>query len=118
MLLSRAFSCILRCTVTGTGTGRWPRWIGSRRLPLPGLGRDDIKVQLEEGSVLLVGGRAKEESNQEVIWHLAERGRGDFSRQIALPIEAGVDNGVVTIVVPKYAAAKTRPRNIAISSKI
>ncbi|XP_068654521.1 16.0 kDa heat shock protein, peroxisomal-like [Aristolochia californica] len=97
------------------------------KIDVPGLGRDEIKVQLEEGNVLLIEGRrAREESNQkEVIWHLAERGRGDFSRQIALPenvkidhIKAGVENGVLTIVVAKDATPKPKSRNIAVSSKL
>ncbi|KAG9440408.1 hypothetical protein H6P81_020573 [Aristolochia fimbriata] len=119
----------------------WNRWMPEMdwfetpsshvfKLNVPGSGRDEIKVQLEEGNVLSIEGRrAREEpSHKEAnqgIWHLAERVAGDFSRHIPLPenvksdqIKAGVENGVLTIVVPKDVPPKTKPRTIAISSKL
>ncbi|RZS21582.1 hypothetical protein BHM03_00054281 [Ensete ventricosum] len=102
------------------------------KIDVPGSGREDVKVQLEEGNVLSVrseGSSAKEEEQQqlkEVVWHVAERGRGSFSRQIALPdnvradqIKAHVENGVLTVVVPKEPIPpKPKPRTIAVSSKL
>ncbi|RWW47993.1 hypothetical protein BHE74_00045979 [Ensete ventricosum] len=105
-----------------------PPWTGSRPLP-PTSSRSTS--QLEEGNVLSVrseGSSAKEEQQQlnEVVWHVAERGRGSFSRQIALPdnvradqIKAHVENGVLTVVVPKEPIPpKPKPRTIAVSSKL
>lgn len=98
-----------------------------------GSGREDVKVQLEEGNVLSIRSEgssataAKEEQQlKEVVWHVAERGRGSFSRQIALPdnvradqIKAHVENGVLTVVVPKEPIPpKPKPRTIAVSSKL
>lgn len=92
-----------------------------------GLSRDEIKVQLEEGNVLQISseGKKEESSLKEEIWHIAGRGKGDFSRRIVLPenvkadqIKAQVENGVLTIVVPKDGSTKSRSRNIPISSKL
>lgn len=91
-------------------------------------------MQVEDGNILVVRaeGAGKEESqgkDKDVVWHVAERGggRGDFSREIELPengkldqIKAQVENGVLTIVVPKDSSPKPsgRVRTINISSKL
>ncbi|KAM0895517.1 hypothetical protein ACQ4PT_023782 [Festuca glaucescens] len=99
------------------------------RINVPGLGKDDVKVQVEDGNVLSVRGAAKEKSEEEkeeTVWHVAERGKPEFAREVALPehvkveqIRAGVENGVLTVVVPKEPApARPRTRPIAVSSKL
>ncbi|XP_077234525.1 HSP20-like chaperones superfamily protein [Tasmannia lanceolata] len=97
------------------------------KINVPGFDKNDIKIQLEEGNVLHIRGElGKEESiPKEVIWHLAERGKGDFSRDLVLPekvktdqIKAQVENGVLTIVVPRDINPKSKSRNIAVSSKL
>ncbi|EHA8590800.1 16.0 kDa heat shock protein, peroxisomal [Cocos nucifera] len=96
---------------------------------VPGYGRDDIKVQVDEGNVLSIKGEgpaAKEEKRKDAVWHVAERGKGELYREFALPdnvrtdqIKAHVENGVLTIVVPKEPLpAKPKPRTIAVSSKL
>ncbi|XP_062228612.1 16.0 kDa heat shock protein, peroxisomal-like [Phragmites australis] len=103
------------------------------RINAPGLGKDDVKVQVEEGNVLTIrGAKEKEKEKKEddekegVVWHVAERGKPEFARAVALPenvrvegIRAGMENGVLTVVVPKEPApARSRPRPIAVSSKL
>ncbi|KAL6003471.1 hypothetical protein ACLOJK_023701 [Asimina triloba] len=99
------------------------------KINVPGFGKDEIKVHLEEGNVLSIRGEAaKEESYpnpKDAIVHVAERGKGDFFRELLLPenvktdqIKASVDNGVLTVVVPKDVASKPRPRSICVSSKL
>lgn len=91
-------------------------------------------MQIEEGNVLLIKGEAgKEEANtKDIVWHVAERGTAAgkssaaFSREIELPenvkvdqIKGQVENGVLTIIVPKDATPKpSRVRNINITSKL
>lgn len=61
-----------------------------------------------------------------MVWHVAERGTFDFSREIQLPqnvkpdhIKAQVDNGVLTVVVPKDTTPKpSKVRNITVTSKL
>jgi HSP20 family protein len=99
------------------------------KINVPGLGKDDVKVQVEDGNVLTVRAAAMEngkEENEETVWHVAERGKPEFAREVALPehvkveqIRAGVENGVLTVVVPKEPApARPRTRPIAVSSKL
>ncbi|TVU03194.1 hypothetical protein EJB05_51277, partial [Eragrostis curvula] len=103
------------------------------RINVPGLGKDDVKVQVEEGNVLTIRaaprkekGKEEDEKEEGVVWHVAERGKPEFARAVALPenvrvdgIKAGVENGVLTVVVPKEPApARPRPRPIAVSSKL
>lgn len=98
-----------------------------------GYSKDEIKVQVEEGNVLVIKAEGREENQgneKDTVWHVAERGigigKGDFSRKIELPedvkmdqIKASVENGVLTIVVPKDASPKpSKVRNVHISSKL
>ena len=102
------------------------------KINVPGLARDEVKVQLEEGNVLHVRGEAaaaaskEEPPHKDAVWHVAERGKGEFSRRFALPddvkadhIKAHVENGVLTVVAPKETSPpKPKSRTIAVSSKL
>ncbi|GAV60487.1 HSP20 domain-containing protein [Cephalotus follicularis] len=105
------------------------------KINVPGFNKEDIKVELEDGNILHIrgegSGKDKEESHgatKGTVWHVAERGTGkkDFSRDIELPenvkldqIKAQVENGVLTIVVPKDANPKpSKLRSINITSKL
>ncbi|XP_057970567.1 15.7 kDa heat shock protein, peroxisomal [Malania oleifera] len=100
------------------------------KLNVPGFSKDEIKVQIEDGNILHIKGEGgKDESGgKDTVWHVAERGngKGDFSREIELPegvkvdhIKAHVENGVLTIVVPKDTNPKpSKVRTINVSSKL
>ncbi|KAL1308240.1 hypothetical protein HN51_050170 [Arachis hypogaea] len=103
------------------------------KLNVPGFSKDEIKVQIEDGNVLHIKGEGGKEENQakekDTVWHVAERGttgKSDFTRAIELPenvkidqIKAHVENGVLTVVVPKDASPKSpKVRNINITSKL
>ncbi|XP_073017517.1 18.2 kDa class I heat shock protein-like [Primulina eburnea] len=76
---------------------------------LPGLNKEEVKVEVEEGGVLKISGersREKEEKNDK--WHRVERSSGKFLRRFRLPegakvegIKAAMENGVLTVTVPK-----------------
>lgn len=97
-----------------------------------GFSKEDIKVQIEDGNILHIKGEVWREEPQakekDTVWHVAERGtgKGGFSREIELPenvkvdqIKAQVENGVLSIVVPKDATPKTpKVRNINITSRL
>ncbi|KAH7331932.1 hypothetical protein KP509_20G058300 [Ceratopteris richardii] len=84
---------------------------------LPGLSKDEVKVQGEEGRVLQISReRRKEEATQGEKWHRVERVHGSFLRRFRLPenvkveeVKAGMENGVLTVTVPKMQkpSAKT-----------
>ncbi|RXH68485.1 hypothetical protein DVH24_030818, partial [Malus domestica] len=103
------------------GPDQRPSWTGLNPLIPPYSRKEDIKGQIEEGNILQMkgeGGKEREEAHaaKDTVWHVAERGtgKGDFSREIALPenvkvdqIKAQVENGVHTIVVPKDTTPQT-----------
>ncbi|CAK8538041.1 unnamed protein product [Lathyrus sativus] len=97
------------------------------KINVPGFKKDEIKVQIEEGNVLHLRGESLKEENhgKEIVWHIAERGNGkqDFSRMVELPedvkldeIKAHIENGVLTVIVPKDSSQKVR--NININSRL
>lgn len=77
-------------------------------IDLPGVKKEDIKVDLNKGILTISGERkTKEEINQEDYYKI-ETYFGKFSRSFTLPdsadienIEAKSDNGVLEIFIPK-----------------
>lgn len=94
-------------------------------LDLPGMKKEDIKVELAE-NVLTVSGERKRESNpdKKAKVQLYEKSYGLFKRSFTLPttvdeskIEARYENGVLELYLPKTAAAKPRQIEITTSNK-
>ncbi|EOY07354.1 HSP20-like chaperones superfamily protein [Theobroma cacao] len=94
------------------------------RADLPGLKKEEVKVEIEEGRVLqLSGERSVEKEDKNEKWHRIERGRGKFLRRFRLPENAKVDevkatmeNGVLTMTMPKVEEKKTKLKSIDISN--
>jgi HSP20 family protein len=86
-------------------------------MDLPGLSKNDVKIELKDG-ILRVSGERKEER----LSGYAKKGNsrteryfGSFERMVSLPgdirpeqVEAHFENGVLRIAVPKSEAAKTQ----------
>lgn len=90
---------------------------------LPGMRKEDIKIELH-GQTLTVSGERKREAeaqeNSDRV-HRYERAYGFFRRSFSLPqtmdadkVEASYENGVLEIAIPKSASA--RPHRIEIQS--
>ena len=91
---------------------------------LPGLKKEEVKVEIEEGRVLqLSGERSVEKEDKNEKWHRVERGRGKFLRRFRLPenakaneVKATMENGVLTVTIPKMEEKKPEVKSIEISS--
>jgi HSP20 family protein len=75
---------------------------------LPGVKQEDVKVEMQNGDVVLRGWRSLEKSHRDGTFHTMERSSGQFIRRITLPesiekdgIEAEFQDGVLRITLPK-----------------
>ncbi|GMP23230.1 hypothetical protein CsSME_00000907 [Camellia sinensis var. sinensis] len=93
------------------------------KVDLPGLKKEEVKVEVEEGRVLQISGeRSKEHEEKNDKWHCIERSSGKFLHRFRLPENAKVDrvkatmeNGVLTVTVPKEEVKKPEVKSIEIS---
>nr|AGL45960.1 small heat shock protein 17.9CI [Dorcoceras hygrometricum] len=90
---------------------------------LPGLKKEEVKVEVEEGRVLQIRGeRSSEKEEKNDKWHRVERSSGKFLRRFRLSenakleeIKAAMENGVLTVTVPKEEVKKPEAKAIEIS---
>uniref|UniRef100_A0A0D9YLP9 SHSP domain-containing protein n=1 Tax=Oryza glumipatula TaxID=40148 RepID=A0A0D9YLP9_9ORYZ len=91
---------------------------------MPGVRREEVRVEVEEEKVLRISGqraRAAEEKGER--WHRVERSSERFVRTVRLPpnantdgVHAALDNGVLTITIPKDNDRKPHARIIPITN--
>ncbi|MEO0080644.1 MAG: Hsp20/alpha crystallin family protein [candidate division WOR-3 bacterium] len=82
---------------------------------LPGMKKEDIKIQLS-GDTLTISGERKFEAEQKgKTWYRVERAYGRFQRTIVLPAEVAGDKakaaykaGILELTLPKSEKAKAR----------
>jgi HSP20 family protein len=87
---------------------------------LPGMKKEDIKVEMNDGLLTLTGEKKQEKKDDKKNYHRIERAYGKFERSFRLPrnvkgeeIKAKYKNGVLTIEIPKSEEAK--PKEIAVA---
>ncbi len=85
---------------------------------LPGIHPEDLDIQIVN-EIVTIAGELHADRDEDGSYLLAERPSGKFHRVISLPtplnandVEANLENGVLTLVVPKAEEAK--PRTIKI----
>lgn len=90
---------------------------------MPGLKKEEVKVEVEEGKVLQISGeRSKEQEEKTDRYHRVERSSGKFLRRFRLPenakmeeVKACMENGVLTVTVPKVEEKKPEVKAIDIT---
>ncbi|KAL6580276.1 hypothetical protein OROMI_008300 [Orobanche minor] len=93
------------------------------RADLPGLKKEEVRVEVEDGRVLSISGeRSKEQEEKTDTWHRLERSSGKFLRRFKLPenakmgqVKATMENGVLTVLVPKEEEKRPEVKAIEIS---
>ena len=88
---------------------------------LPGVRPEDLDIQIVN-EIVTIAGELKAERNENDSYLLTERPSGKFHRVLTLPtpldankVEADLENGVLTLVIPKAEEAK--PHTIKINKK-
>jgi HSP20 family protein len=91
-------------------------------LDLPGMGEDDIEVEVQDNMLTVSGERRREEQREEGDTFRSERMYGQFARSFTLPpgidpdaIDASFDSGVLCLRVPK--PEERSPRKISIGAR-
>jgi len=89
---------------------------------LPGLKKEDVKINVREGVLTLRGERKFESEEKKDNYFRVERNYGTFLRSFSLPntvdpeqIRATMKDGVLELVIPKKPEAK--PREIQVEVK-
>ncbi|KAM7522125.1 hypothetical protein LguiA_012027 [Lonicera macranthoides] len=90
---------------------------------LPGIKKEEVKVEVEDDRVLQIRGeRNREVEEKNDTWHRVERSSGQFMRRFRLPenakmdqIKASMENGVLTVTIPKEEVKKADVKSIEIS---
>jgi HSP20 family protein len=130
--MNRLFNSFFEApTQGGNGGGALRRWIPAMdlvetdddfvlRADLPGLGEDDVNIELEDNVLTISGERKAEHEERKEGYYRVERSSGSFTRSLTLPegvdpdaVKASFERGVLEVRVPKPEAKK--PRKVAIS---
>jgi HSP20 family protein len=83
---------------------------------LPGIKDEDVDIAISGNRITLSGKREAEERREDERYYAYERSYGSFSRTFTLPegivdidkTDAALENGVLTIQVPKREATQSR----------
>ncbi len=90
------------------------------RAELPGITAGDLSIESTDNNIAIAGERKIPDAAQSARYHRREREAGRFSRMVSLPgrinrdkIDARLNDGVLTVTVPK--AEEVKPRKISIN---
>lgn len=90
------------------------------QMEVPGMKPEDLDVELHDGVLSIRGSRNEEQREEDKGYVRVERRRGSFARQFRVPtaskaeaLTAKVNDGVLTIEVPKADAPEARKVTIS-----
>lgn len=85
------------------------------KIEVPGLSKDDIKIEFKENVLIIKGEKKEEKEAKEENYHRIESFHGTFSRSFNIPkdidpkkIEAALQDGILELKVGKAEEKKTR----------
>lgn len=88
---------------------------------LPGMKKEDISVELNDGFLRIAGEKKREEKIERKDYYRMERSVGSFERRISLPAgietektKASFKDGMLEITIPKTEEAKKKERKVKI----
>jgi HSP20 family protein len=94
------------------------------RADLPGLGEDDVNVELQDNVLTISGERKAEHETRQEGYYRLERAFGGFSRSLTLPegidpdaVQAQFDRGVLELRIAKPEQKKPRQVQIKLGTK-
>jgi HSP20 family protein len=88
---------------------------------LPGMKEEDVDLVLRDDMLTVRGEKKSEREEEKENYHLSERRYGSFERTFRLPemadaehIKAAIEDGVLTVTIPKKPEAKVAEKKIKI----
>ncbi len=91
---------------------------------IPEVKKENVKVLVEDGSLVIQGERRKEKEEKGVKFHRMERSYGSFLRSFTLPVDADekkiaaeFEEGLLKVHLPKTEAAKPKAIEIRVAGK-
>jgi HSP20 family protein len=92
------------------------------RIDLPGVKKEDVKVEVTEGQLAITGERKSEAEEKKDRFYRCERAYGSFYRTVPLPegvkaeeVKATFADGVLEVSVPLPAKVEPRPTKVEIT---
>ena len=91
------------------------------RADLPGMAKDDFKVEVSDDMLTIEGERKHEKKEEREWYHYSERSYGSFYR--AIPLPEGIDaskatsefrNGVLEVTMPAPTRKEQKARRLEI----
>ena len=132
--MNRLFGTVFDAPATGQG-GTLRRWMPAMdlvetddhfvlRADLPGLGEEDVNIEVEDRVLTVSGERKAEHEASKEGYHRVERAFGSFSRSLTLPegvdadaVTARFDRGVLEVRIPKPEQRKPRKISIGVATR-
>jgi HSP20 family protein len=91
---------------------------------LPGVDKDNIDIRMTEQRISIRGEKKEHEDKKDRGYYTRERSHGSFQRDFYLPcevdaerVEATLNNGILTIKLPKSAAAREQIKKISVRTE-
>ena len=133
--MNRLFNTVFDAPAPGNGGSTMRRWMPAMdlvetedhfvlRADLPGMKEDDVKIELEDGTLTVSGERKAEHESKNEGYYRVERAFGAFSRSLTLPkgtdaerVAASFDRGVLEVRIPKPEERKPKKISIAVGEE-